>query len=256
MIGRPLLRLDEVTSTQEVTFALASAGAKEGTTVRTAYQNSGRGRAGRAWSVPSGEALLFSVLLRPELPPARLAPFSILTGEAIASVFIEEFHLTPSVKWPNDVLVNGRKVAGILIQTRLDRSGPIAVVGIGINVRSSHDDLPPGATSLAAELGMAIDQDRLFSALLAAIGRRYHALVASDIGPYMANANNLLWLNGEDVTIDDAGRLVAGRVVGLGEDGSLLLETAGETLRIVSGEMTRGPRPLGARSATLDGNPN
>lgn len=240
MIGRPLIRLDSVESTQNVAFRLAELGAAEGTTILARYQSGGRGRAGRAWTVPPGEALLLSILLRPRILPDRLAPLSILVGDAIAATLREKLGLRPAVKWPNDVLINGRKVSGILIQTR--ENGQVAVVGIGINVHSDRDSLPPGATSIAAELGTRVNQEDLFRAMLFRIETRYRALQEGAIDPYIAQVNDALWLRDEHVTIEDATRTLSGVVRGVAPDGALLLDTVDGHRVIVSGEMTRGPR--------------
>jgi BirA family transcriptional regulator, biotin operon repressor / biotin---[acetyl-CoA-carboxylase] ligase len=244
VIGRPLIRLDEVDSTQRLAFDLAASGAPAGTVVRAGYQSGGRGRSGRSWTVPAGEALLFSVLLRPDLPPAQLAPLSLMVGEAIASVLEGMLHLRPAIKWPNDLLIEGRKVAGILIQTRRDHASgqTIAVVGIGLNVSSPRGQLPEGATSLQAELGQAFNVECLFRAVLAAIDERYGRFLSGETAASLGRVNRQLWLKGKTVTLDDAGNQLTGIVQGIDEAGALILTTPDGLRRVVSGELTRGPR--------------
>lgn len=244
MIGRPLIRLDAVKSTQDVVFRLAERGAPEGTTVLTRFQSDGHGRAGRAWSVPPDEALLFSVLLRPSLTLDRLGPLSILIGDAVAAALADLYHPRPSVKWPNDVLLNGLKVSGVLIQTRLAAKRGVAVVGVGINVSSTRDDLPDGATSIQAELGCDVDREVLFQSVLPRIEERYRDLQQGCIDRYVTHVNDILWLRDQNVVIDDAGRRITGRLGRVDVDGALLLHTPDGARRIVSGEMTRGPRSL------------
>lgn len=244
MIGRPLIRLDEVDSTQRFAFDLAARGASEGTVVRAGFQSGGRGRSGRSWTVPAGEALLFSILLRPHVPPARLAPLSLMVGDAIASVIEETIGLPSAIKWPNDVLIGGRKVAGILIQTRLDHDtgGTIAVIGIGVNISSPRERLPEGATSLEAELETAADAERIFHAVLHALGERFNDLLRGETWASLSGVEQRLWLRGETVTLDDAGHRITGIIQGIDETGALLLTTPGGSRRVVSGELTRGPR--------------
>ena len=239
MIGRPIIRLDSVSSTQDILFRLAERGAREGTTVVARHQTGGRGRAGRSWSTPPGEALLFSVLFRPELPPDRLSPLSVLVADAIAMTVQSSFAIQPTIKWPNDVLVRGRKLSGVLIQVR----GGIAVAGIGLNVLSRPDGLPHGATSIHAETGRDIDLDVLLHELLHAIGDRYRSVQRNDIGPAIQRVNDRLHLRGEEVTLQDGERIIRGRVAGVRDDGALLLDVDGETRAVVSGELVRGPRP-------------
>jgi BirA family biotin operon repressor/biotin-[acetyl-CoA-carboxylase] ligase len=247
MIGRPLYRFDAVTSTQDLVLRLAELGAPEGTTVVAGYQSGGRGRAGRSWTTRRGEALLLSILLRPSVPAERFSVFSLLVGDAIATILERSFDLRPAVKWPNDVMLNARKVSGVLITTRSQPGGGprTAAVGIGINLNSSADHLPPGATSVVAETGSPVDLDAVRFALLQEIDQRYTSLNADDIDQYVHQMNRRLFLRGDQVSVDDAGRIVAGRLQAVERDGSLLLYTSEGIRRVVSGEMTRGPRAMG-----------
>jgi BirA family transcriptional regulator, biotin operon repressor / biotin---[acetyl-CoA-carboxylase] ligase len=247
MIGRPLYRLVSVTSTQDIVFRLAERGAPEGTAVVAEYQSGGQGRSGRAWKTPPGEALLTSILFRPTVPPGQFSIFSLLIGDAIATVLENLFRLRPALKWPNDILLDGRKVSGVLINTRAVAGGGrrVAVAGIGLNINSALDDLPPGATSIRAETDLSIDLDEVRRALFTEIERRYRAMAEDAIDVYIAEVNRRLWLKGDNVSIDDATRRVAGRLLRVEQDGSLLLDTPEGPRRIVSGELTRGPRRIG-----------
>jgi BirA family transcriptional regulator, biotin operon repressor / biotin---[acetyl-CoA-carboxylase] ligase len=240
MIGRPVIRLDSVSSTQDVAFLLAERGASEGTVVLTRHQRAGRGRAGRAWTDQPGDALLFSVILRPQISPGRLAPFSILLADAIAETIGSRYGLDAEVKWPNDVLINGRKLSGVLIQSR----NGVAVAGIGINVRAPETRLPQGATSLFIETRRHQDADALLAALLSAIDARYADTLSGDMGEAIRRINARLYLRGEQVTIKDGAWERRGQVVRVRDDGALLLKTGHSDEVIVSGEMVRGPRPI------------
>lgn len=240
MIGRPLIRLDIVKSTQDIAFRLGERGASEGTTVVARHQTGGRGRSGRAWATPPGEALLFSVLFRPDMPPERLSPLSLLIADAVASTVRSLFSLEPRIKWPNDVLIDGRKLSGILIQVR----GGMVVVGIGLNVLSAPADLPEGATSIRSESGLDVDMDALLHSLLSAIGDRYRRLLHGDTGPAIRRVEEALYLRGNEVTLQDGDRTLTGRILGLRDDGALLLDVGKETRAIVSGELVRGPRAV------------
>lgn len=240
MIGRPIIRLDSVSSTQDILFRLAALGAGEGATVVARHQTTGRGRAGRTWVAPPGEALLFSVLFRPDLSPDRLSPLSILIADAIATTLADRFEIQPAIKWPNDVLVDGRKLCGILIQARPG----IAVAGIGLNLSSRPDNLPEGATSLEAATGRTVNADALLNDLLGSIEVRYRELLEGGFDEAMRRVNATLHLRGEEVVLRDGDRTLQGRVQCVREDGALLLDTGGETRAIVSGELTRGPRSV------------
>jgi BirA family biotin operon repressor/biotin-[acetyl-CoA-carboxylase] ligase len=159
-------------STNADLLAQAAAGAPEGSVLVAEAQTAGRGRLGRTWLSPPGAGLMFSVLLRPgEVSPARRGWVPLLTGVAIASAVRDATGLDARLKWPNDVLVGDRKLAGILAE----QSADAIVVGAGINVSASRDELPVGsATSLALE-GALAGRPRLLGAILGEIERLYLA---------------------------------------------------------------------------------
>jgi BirA family biotin operon repressor/biotin-[acetyl-CoA-carboxylase] ligase len=145
----------------------------EGAVVVAEEQTEGRGRLGRQWLAPTGTSLLVSILLRPEVEPARLPELSLVAGRACAEAIADVAGLEPEVKFPNDVLLGGRKVAGILAEASEGR----VVLGVGVNVTQRPGELPPDArtpaTSLAIETGRAIDRGELLLALLERLERRY-----------------------------------------------------------------------------------
>src|ERR671936_2318660 len=136
-------------------------------------QTEGGGRLGRRWLAPAGTSLLVSILLRPEVDPARLPELSLVAGRACAEAIADVAGLEPEVKFPNDVLLGGRKVAGILAEASEGR----VVLGVGVNVTQSPGQLPPDAhppaTSLLVETGRVVDRAELLATLLARLERRY-----------------------------------------------------------------------------------
>jgi len=160
-LGRPRLHLRETTSTNDRARALAAAGAPHGTLVTAAAQSAGRGRQGRIWSAPPGDALLMSLVLRgaqPLLPLAAAVAVAEAAGERA------------QIKWPNDVLLDGRKLGGILAEGRPQEDW--AVLGIGVNVAVRVEDLPPELHGTAATLGRpAADVEPFLATLLDAIER-------------------------------------------------------------------------------------
>lgn len=244
MIGRPVWRFTEVASTQDIAFRLAELGAPHGTIVRADYQTAGRGRQGRKWDAPAGLSLMFSVLLRPTCPLHELGSMSLAVGSVLADVFASHTTAPVQIKWPNDVLIDGRKVSGILMQTRTGASS-IAVLGIGINVSTPDLLLPVGATSLQAYADDPVDTDVLFSELIIALDRMdrdWQPLLRPD---EVSQIEARLWQNGELVSLLDAEREIVGRIIGLDSSGGLRLESNGTERIIVSGEIVRGPRPIG-----------
>ena len=172
-LGHPYTFVDTCASTQE----LVPADATEGTVVATDAQTAGRGRLGRTWQAPAGTSLLFSLALVPEVPGDRLPELTLVTARAVADA-VASTGLAPAIKYPNDVLVRGRKIAGVLGEARDGR----VVLGIGLNVNVPAGGLPrvthTPPTSLLLELGDPLDRGELLATLLESLERRYDAWLA------------------------------------------------------------------------------
>jgi BirA family transcriptional regulator, biotin operon repressor / biotin---[acetyl-CoA-carboxylase] ligase len=146
---------------------------EEGAVAAAEEQSEGRGRLGRGWQAPAGTSVLVSVLLRPPIEPSRLPELSLVAGGAVAQAIAEVTGIDPVIKFPNDVLVGGRKVAGILAESSEGR----VVLGIGVNVNQTAEQLPVGTetepTSLRLELGEPVDRAALLAAILLQLERAY-----------------------------------------------------------------------------------
>jgi BirA family biotin operon repressor/biotin-[acetyl-CoA-carboxylase] ligase len=208
-LGRPRLHLRNTDSTNERARALAAAGAPHGTLVTAAEQSAGRGRQGRTWSAPAGQSLLMSLLLR---DPPRFLP--LIAAVAVAEVAGDQAR----IKWPNDVLLDGRKVAGILVEGRPQERW--AVLGIGLNVAIRVEDLPGELRETATTLGLAPrDVEPTLERLLAALGRR----LAGGDGAVLAAWRERDALRGREVRWAGG----TGRAAGVDDDGRLRVELAG-----------------------------
>ena len=142
-MGRTLVFLPETASTNDEARRLAESGAPDGTLVIADYQTAGRGRAARRWEAPPGSSLLMSLVFRPALVPQQVQRMTMICGLAIADVLESEYGLEPALKWPNDVLVGGAKVGGILTEVLLDAHRVECVItGIGLNVNLDPAELP------------------------------------------------------------------------------------------------------------------
>jgi BirA family transcriptional regulator, biotin operon repressor / biotin---[acetyl-CoA-carboxylase] ligase len=187
-IGRQIIVLKQTSSTNDAILQVAS---HQGTTVSSPphltdeglvlfaeHQTAGRGQRGNRWESAAGKGLWFSILLRPKIQIDDSGRLTIWAIETISDVIRTEFALEPAIKLPNDVQLSRRKVAGVLVEMRAQKKAPhLAVVGIGINVNQSLEDLPPElhsrAISLAMALGRAIDRQKLAAALLRYLDRTY-----------------------------------------------------------------------------------
>ena len=238
----PLVELAACDSTNDEVAALAAAGAPHGAVVTAAAQRRGRGRLGRSWYSPAGESLYLSCLLRPQLTPAQVPPITLAAGVAVAEA-VAGLGLAPRLKWPNDVLCGGRKLAGVLTEMTT-RGGQVdtAVVGIGVNgnVRSFPPELAGRATSLAIELGRPVDLIALRAELLAQLEiwlDRFLANGLAQVGPAWSRWSGM---DGRRVRVElGGGATVEGRVRGITPDGALDLEDdRGQHVRVVAGEVT------------------
>jgi len=242
-LGVPVVRMGTVASTMDVARDLDWLGAAEGTTVVAARQTRGRGRAGRIWQSPHATGLYCSILLRPRIPSTAFQPMSIAAGLALCDALDPEQCLGLQIKWPNDVIVDGGKLAGILIATNIAGSSvESAVLGFGLNL--APDPCRPAHAISLADLGGATSDTSadLLSQITRALQSRYEAVVGGDTDRALRDWDDRLAFLDEKVTIQDGPSAVTGRIIGLSSSGSLILQTSAGPISIVSGEMTRGPR--------------
>lgn len=243
---RPAIHFDSVTSTMDVLSVLASDGAPSGTTVAADFQTGGRGRSGRTWTAPPATAVLMSTLLRPPRSIAACGVFALLTGLAVARALDAGIESRCRIKWPNDVLIEGRKVAGILIAAR-EGSTPqcsTLIVGIGINVTTEAAALPSGATSLQQHATRSVTKAEIFDRLAVTFETVYTCFCTGAIDDALVEVDDRLAFRGQEVVVRDGPREVRGWVRGVDRHGALVLEQNGRSVVIRSGELTWGPRPV------------
>ena len=228
-LGTPYLYASQTGSTQNV---LRDGDHPHGAVAVAEHQTAGRGRSGRVWEDEPSRALLFSVVLQPD-GDAPLPQLSLVAGVAVAAAVEATAGVETGVKWPNDVLVDGRKVAGIL----LEASGAKVVCGIGINVNQERDELPTEtrtpATSLRVATGRALDRGRLLAAVLAELEARYGRWLAEGLAGLTTELEARNVLAGRAVIIDGsagtAGAIAPdGRLTVVLDDGGVVLVESGE----------------------------
>jgi BirA family transcriptional regulator, biotin operon repressor / biotin---[acetyl-CoA-carboxylase] ligase len=241
-------RYDSVTSTMEVAGQLAQIGARERTVVVSREQTAGRGRGGRSWHAEAGSAVFATLILRPPVAAHRLSTVPLVTGVAIAEAIECIAGCAAWLKWPNDVWLGVdagfAKVAGVLVTTSLrGETVDHALIGIGINVLDGAQALPPGATTIQGATGVVVTPDEVLHSVLELFAEAYAAFVVADGRPTLDRWLARAALLGEVVTVDDAGRSRTGTYVGIADDGGLLIEEPGHSIRkIVAGDLVRGPR--------------
>ncbi|WP_110112370.1 biotin--[acetyl-CoA-carboxylase] ligase [Bacillus sp. CGMCC 1.16541] len=228
-IGQHVHYEEVVESTQKIAHRLAQEGAEEGTVVVAEQQTAGRGRLDRVWHSPKGTGVWMSVILRPTVPPQHAPQLTLLTAVAVVQSIQEVTGISPQIKWPNDILIEGKKAVGILTEMQADADRIHSVIiGIGINVNQQKEDFSDSikeiATSLAVEKGETINRAALMQAIFLKIETLYEE--------YLTNGFGLIKLLWETYAISIGKRIIArtlrgsieGWAKGITEDGVLLIE--------------------------------
>ena len=232
----PVIYHDTVGSTNDEVMSLADAGGAEGTVVVAERQTAGRGRRGRVWHAPEAQTLMFSLLLRPPVPLDRWPLLSTMASVAVATV-LREHADSIGTKWPNDILHDGRKLVGILVEARAPH---YAVVGIGINVLGDTsgwpDDLQRTATTLEMASGTAIGREELLARVLNSLDECYDLMLTAN--PTLTERQRELETTlGKELIVRLGQWEVRGTAVDLGRLGELILQTPEGLLTISSGEV-------------------
>jgi len=178
VIGRKIIVLEQTGSTNDAILQITDANSTEGLVVFAEHQTAGRGQRGNRWESAAGKGLWFSIFLRPKIDLPSSPLLTAWAAEAVSSAIQNEFSLTPTIKPPNDVHIDGRKVAGVLVEMRAqEKAAHLAIAGIGINVNQSPEDFPKElqsrAISLAITLGKQVDRQSFSVALLRKLDRTY-----------------------------------------------------------------------------------
>ena len=238
-MARKIYRYAEIGSTNDEAKRLAALGEAEGILVVADTQTAGRGRSGRQWLTPPGSALAMTLILRPTVPVVHVAQIALLGGLAVLEGIQHSTGLRPQLKWPNDVLIGGKKVCGVLAEAVFTGDKLESVVlGMGINVNAGP---PPDltlnypATCLAAEVGHPLDRELVMQAILAAFDLRYPQLGA----PTLAAAwGEHLAMRGQKVQVGGGAESLAGTLEGITGEGALVLRLEnGEARTVLAGEL-------------------
>lgn len=241
-IGTEILVFEETASTNDVVEQLAKSGGREGLVVFAETQTRGRGRRGRAWTSPRGKGLWFSVLLRPQLPMAAASRITVAASVAVARAIRQNCGVDARIKWPNDVMVNDKKLAGILTELRAETDEILlAILGIGIDVNCTREDFPDSmrgmATSMELETGKAQDRMALAAQVLTALDGCYQAAL-TDFEGIADEWARLCTTLGKHIVVTMGQRRIEGFAQALDGDGALLLrKDNGQTERILGGDL-------------------
>jgi BirA family biotin operon repressor/biotin-[acetyl-CoA-carboxylase] ligase len=244
VIGRDIRVFEQTTSTNDVIEKLARDGVKEGVVVFAESQTKGRGRLGRKWISPAHKGLWFSILLRPDLRPQETTQLTVASATALRRAIQSETGLKPEIKWPNDILIGGKKVAGILteLNAELDKVRYV-ILGIGIDVNLDAGEFPTElcktATSLKIEAGEALSRAELAAAILRELDQDYARICVGKFAAVADEWEDHCMTIGKNVTVQIGERKIRGHAESLDDDGALLLRTEhGHLERITGGDVT------------------
>ncbi len=242
-VGKQIHFFARIDSTNIAARKLAELGAKEGTVVIAGSQSKGKGRMGRLWQSPPGN-LHTSIILRPQIPPTSAPQVTLMAAVATAKVIARTIEANPEVKWPNDILIHGKKVAGIL--TEMDCQGNtlnFIILGIGVNINAPLKFFPrellSSITSLGYETGGDVSLPQFTRCLYQEIERYYDLWMAKGFRRIRNEYTKLSLLPGKPVQISSFKKITSGEVQGIDEEGALLLLLSnGRVERIVAGDVT------------------
>lgn len=241
-IGKEILCFRKVFSTNSISKFLANHGAEEGTVLVSEIQTNARGRSGKKWEAPDG-GIWMSMILRPDIPPAKIGLITLATGVAIAKT-IRSMGVDAKIKWPNDVIVKGNKISGVLTEVNATFNQiEYIIVGIGIDSNLKLEDfsidIRDGTTTLNEEAQSKIDENEIIAIFLNEFERIYDIYLNGDIEDILSEWRALSDTIGKYVNITQTGgKMTQGYVVGINNEGSLIIERQDGTLeKIISGEL-------------------
>ena len=244
LMGRYIFFSHEIGSTNDWAKELVELGAPEGTVALAETQTAGRGRLGRKWISPKG-GLWFSLILKPKLKPPETVKLAFLAGLAVAETIRELYGLKAQTKWPNDVLVGGRKVCGILSEMKtVGDKVEYAIIGIGVNVNFDTDkEFPKGlretATSIQKALGRKIVLEELFRALLEKMDSLYQIFLKEGSTPILERWKDFASFLGCEVEVYGDGERLEGIASNVDDDGVLVLKLkGGSARRVFAGDLS------------------
>jgi len=244
VMGKYLVCLDETVSTNAYAFRLAEEGAAEGTVVIAEAQSGGKGRLGRVWSSPPRVNLYCSVVLRPSVKPYEAPQLTFLSAVAVARAIEQVTGLKPEIKWPNDVLIGNKKVAGLLNEMSAETDGiNFVILGLGVNLNMSPGQFPPDlrspATSLLIEAGHPVGRVRFVVQMLRELDMLYAGFLTHGFLEVREEWQQRCNAHGREVVVSNGGSVdVKGMFGGIDGDGALLVRQAdGSIERILSGDV-------------------
>jgi BirA family transcriptional regulator, biotin operon repressor / biotin---[acetyl-CoA-carboxylase] ligase len=241
VFGNKIYTFDSIDSTNNCAKAVAGCGAKEGTIIIAEHQTAGKGRLGRQWEANPNENLIFSIVLRPRLSPDATNLLPLYVAVALSQAIERMTGLTVECKWPNDLLINNRKVAGVLIEASTKNGGiEHVVIGVGVNVNQHRfaGELQSKATSLKLALGREVDRAALFQEILSSLESNYNSIMSDGLQSIVPTWLSRSSMVNRKISVSERGTVISGIVKGLSNEGGLVLKTATAERTLYAGDVT------------------
>lgn len=245
ILGRDLIEIhDVIDSTNKRAGELALAGAAEGSLVIAETQTAGKGRLGRVWHSPAGKNIYVSIILRPNLDPNRVSLLTLAAGLSGSNAIAKQLGIRPAVKWPNDLLIDGKKICGILSELEMKQARVShVIIGVGINVNMDEDDFPPEisglGTSLKIAVGQKLDRAKILSGFLDELEKNYFELSRGNTDGMLDQYRRVCLTLGQTVSFQKKDLLIEGIAEDIDRTGELLVKdhSTGRTHRVTAGDV-------------------
>jgi BirA family biotin operon repressor/biotin-[acetyl-CoA-carboxylase] ligase len=242
VLGRKIIHSEKLASTSTLAKEIAPQ-QQEGTLVIAEEQTGGRGRLGRKWYSPRGGGIWASLILKPRIRPEKAYQLTQVAAVAVVKAIKETTGILAGIKWPNDIIINGKKVCGILTEMNAEADAVNHIIlSIGLNVKPGEGDMPldlkDKMTFLDVERGFGVSRKGLLAVLLGELEKAYHAFLDKGFETVAADCRRFSVLLGREVRVEQMDRIFQGRAVEITGDGALLVETAEEKMEVISGDVS------------------
>lgn len=233
---------ESLKSTNNTAYELAEKGEPEGTLVVAETQTSGKGRLGRKWISPESGGIYFSLILRPEMESDKVPVITLVAAVSIQKAIKKIYDVDAGIKWPNDILIDGKKVCGILCEIKAQPDMvDFLILGVGINVNTPIKKLPAEATSLKNESSRSVSRIKLMRQILTEIEKDYLKMKKEGFNSLRAECKKLSTVLNKHIKVTEHHRIIEGNAVDIDEKGALIIQTkTGEKKRVFSGNVSRG----------------
>lgn len=239
-VGKKIYYFDKLDTTMKEAFRLGMEGEKEGTIVIAEQQSHGKGRLGRIWESPKGKGIYMSLLLCPQLPLTEVPLMTLMSAVAICDAVRTLYDVVAEIKWPNDLLINGKKISGILTELNAESDRvKFLVIGVGINVNTTKSHLPEKATSLKLEIGKKIDRIKLLQIILEKFEFWYEQCLADGFDGVLQQWKTWSCTLGREIVVSDGHRQTKGKAMDLDSYGRLIIKQEdGNRVAVMTGDVT------------------